>query len=44
MYGYFLPRRQAFPPLVTAEVVFWLRMMRDHAAFIDLGLPGGSRG
>ncbi len=33
-----------FPPLVTAEVVFWLRMMRDHAAFIDLGLPGGEQG
>lgn len=32
-----------FPPLVTAEVCFWLRIMRDHAAFIDLGLPEAER-
>lgn len=28
-----------FPPLALAEVLFWLRIMRDHALFIDLGLP-----
>jgi Protein of unknown function (DUF2935). len=28
-----------FPPLALAEVCFWLRIMRDHALFIDLGLP-----
>lgn len=32
-----------FPPLVTAEVCFWLRIMRDHAAFIDVGLPAAER-
>lgn len=32
-----------FPPLVTAEVCFWLRIMREHAAFIDVGLPAGER-
>lgn len=29
-----------FPPLVLAEIRFWLRIMRDHARFLDLGLPG----
>jgi len=28
-----------FPPPALAEVLFWLRIMRDHAQFIDLGLP-----
>ncbi|MDR7866717.1 MAG: DUF2935 domain-containing protein [Sporomusaceae bacterium] len=28
-----------FPPPAIAEVLFWLRIMRDHAQFIDLGLP-----
>lgn len=29
-----------FPPPSLAEVIFWLGIMRDHALFIDLGLPG----
>ena len=28
-----------FPPPAIAEVLFWLGIMRDHAQFIDLGLP-----
>jgi hypothetical protein len=28
-----------FPPPALAEVLFWLRIMRDHAQLIDLGLP-----
>ncbi|MDT8899919.1 DUF2935 domain-containing protein [Anaeroselena agilis] len=28
-----------FPPPALAEVCFWLRIMRDHAQFIELGLP-----
>lgn len=28
-----------FPSLVLTEVAFWLRIMRDHALFIELGLP-----
>jgi hypothetical protein len=28
-----------FPPLALKEVAFWLRIMRDHAVFLDHGLP-----
>lgn len=28
-----------FPPLALSEVCFWLRIMRDHSQFIELGLP-----
>jgi len=29
-----------FPPLSPPEICFWLRIMREHALFIELGLPG----
>jgi hypothetical protein len=29
-----------FPPPALAEVCFWLRIMSDHALFIDYGIPG----
>lgn len=28
-----------FPPLTMCEIKFWLRIMREHALFIKLGLP-----
>ncbi len=28
-----------FPPLALTEIAFWLRIMRDHAVFLDHGLP-----
>lgn len=33
-----------FPSLTLPQAVFWLGIMREHALFIDLGLPCGETG